>query len=169
MSSERGVAVVPFCGTITNWQMGLLRRKNIKAVARPPLKIKHLMCIMKDPLGLNAPGIYNTPCSCGQSGTTVVIRETEHKHHLCLRNVDKSAVALHGWNTGHTIKFEETVLLYRSSNWIERTIQESLEIQLCPYTMNKEDGLTMTINEIEHSRLQLRGSTVHSCLMKERN
>lgn len=68
---------------------------------------------VKDPLGINAPSVYNMPYLCGnsyieQAGRTVVIREAEHKHHLHFGTLDKSAVALRSWNMGHTIRFEET-------------------------------------------------------------
>lgn len=49
----RGVAVVPSCSTTTNRLTRLLKRQNVKVVAKPPLKIKHLIRPVKDSLGLN--------------------------------------------------------------------------------------------------------------------
>lgn len=73
---------------------------------------------VKDTLGLNILGVYNIPCLCGhlyigQTGRTVTIREIEHKRHLPLGNTEKSAIAQHGLNTGHMVKFEETALLHK--------------------------------------------------------
>lgn len=87
-----------------------------------PLKNKQLMRPVNNPFSLNAPGIYNISCSCGhsyigQTGWTVSIQKTEHRHHLYLWDLEKSVVVLHGWITGHTIKFEGSALLYRSLNW----------------------------------------------------
>lgn len=114
--STRGVVVVSFCGTVTNRLTRLLWRKNIRVIARSPLKIKQCMHILKDSLGLNAPGVYNIPYSWGhsyieQTVRTVVIREAEKKHYLPLGNIDKSAVVLHRWNIGHMINFKETTII----------------------------------------------------------
>lgn len=143
------MAVVLFCSSIMNQLARLLQRKNIKTVEQPSLKIKHLMRIVKDPVGSNVPGIYKTPCSCGltyieQTGRTVAIREKEHKHHLQLGNVELSMVTQQGWDKAHTIWFEEVTLLYKSSNWSERAIQESMEIRLTEGVMNKEDGVRLS-------------------------
>lgn len=63
----RGVAIVSFCNTITNCLTCLLQRRKIKMVLRPPLKMKHLMKSVQDPLGLHVPGVYKALCDCGVS------------------------------------------------------------------------------------------------------
>lgn len=135
--------MVPFCSTITNW---LLKRTDINTVSCPPLKIKHMMRSVKDLLGRNVPDIYKIPCSCslsyiGQTGGNVAISEKEHKRHLRLGIVDKSALV----DTGHIIWFAETVVLHKSSKWGERIIRESLEILLAYKVINKEDGLRLSM------------------------
>lgn len=91
------------------------------------------------------------------------IREAEHKCHLCLGNTDKSEIALYGLNMGHTIKFEETTLLHRSSNWREGAIYESLEIQLCARTMNKENGVALSEAWLPACVLMRSGISKCSC------
>lgn len=76
----KGVAVIPFCGSTSNRMTRILAHHNIKTVTRPFLKIKDLMRLVKDPLGLHVPGVYQIPCACGkvfvgQTGRTITIRE----------------------------------------------------------------------------------------------
>lgn len=59
-------------------------------------------------LELQDPGVYQIPFACGkvyvgQTGQTIVLREQKHKCHLRLGNIDKPAIAYHGWQTGHKI------------------------------------------------------------------
>lgn len=112
----------PCCGVVTNRITWVLQRKNIRTITRPIQRIRDLMGSVKDPVGLRVPGVHQVPCSCGtvyirQTGRMVAIREQECKRHLRLGNLDKSANAQHGWETGHEIMFGETRLLHRSSNW----------------------------------------------------
>lgn len=111
----------------------MLKHRNIKTVTQPPQKIKHLILSMKDPQGLEVPGIYWIPCSCrllyaGQTARMIAIREKKRKRHLRLGNTEKSVLTLHGWETGHSICFDRTTLLHRSSNWHETVVRESLEL-----------------------------------------
>lgn len=69
------------------------------------------------------------------------IRQKEHKRHLWLGNTELSAVAQHGWDTGHMIHFEETAILHKLSSWHERVNRESMEIYLTKGILNKEDGV----------------------------
>lgn len=89
----------------------------------------------KDPLGLQVPGAYQIACSCGkvyvgQTGKTASNRAQEHKCHLKLGNTVKSATAQHGWDTGHAILFENTMLLHKFSNWHEGITKELMEISV---------------------------------------
>lgn len=127
-----------------------MQRRNIRTISRPPLKIKHVRRLVKDLLGLNVPGIYKIPCSCGlsyilgQTGKTVAIRENEHQCHLRIGNMDKLALAQHGWDTRHTICLAETAVLYVSSIYRERVIRESMEIHLTDDILNKEDDMRLS-------------------------
>lgn len=101
-----GVTVmIPFCSTITNWLMRILKRKNIKVISRPP---QTFIAPDEGPLWSAHPwGLQYTMLlwrSCvGQTGRIVAIMEAEHKHHLCLGSTDKSTVTMHGWNTGNIL------------------------------------------------------------------
>lgn len=103
-------AVIPLCNTITNHLARLLQRQNIKRVLCPPLKVKHLLRPVQDPLRLQVPGVYSIPCECGvgyngQTRRSVAIRQKEHQRHFRLGNVEKSARASHGREKEYKICF----------------------------------------------------------------
>lgn len=86
---------------------------------------------------------YKTDISV-QTGRTFVVWKTEHKHHLRLGDRYKSTIALHRWNMGLTINFNKTTVLNASSNWKEKMVYESMEIQLHTGTINEEDGIAFS-------------------------
>lgn len=109
------------------------------------------MLLVTEPLGLQlVPGVYWIPCSCGkvyvgQTGRTVAVREQERTCHLKKINMDKSAIIQHGWDTRHEIRFENTRVLHRSSDWHERVIKESVEISFVKKsTLNQEEGVFLS-------------------------
>lgn len=73
-------------------------------------------------------------------GKNIYIRCQEHQRHLWLSNTEKSALAGHRWQTGHSICFAETEILHQSSAWCARLIREVMKIQSIREVLNKEDG-----------------------------
>lgn len=63
---------------------------------------------------------------------------------LMLGNSKKSALALHGLDSGHSIKFQDTEILYKSSSWGGGTIMDSLEISIRSLVINREDGVRIS-------------------------
>ena len=61
----------------------------------------------------------------GETGRPFKTRLKEHKGNVNYGHTDKSAVALHAYETGHPPKWEESKLVYISGNWYARTIVES--------------------------------------------
>lgn len=147
--------IIPYCGTLTNLLSRLLlHRRKIRTILCPSVKIKQILRPVKDILGLNVPGVYKIPCTCVlyytegkayplgmlRTSRSVSIRKKELECHLRLGNSEKSALAYHGWTTGHTIQFENTEVLYKSTLWNVRITRESLELTLMQGGINKEDG-----------------------------
>lgn len=102
------------------------------------------MGLVKDPLGLSVPGLYRIPCSCepsyiGQMGRNITMHLKEHQRHLRLGHVDKSALVHHGWTIGHSILFDYTKILGKSSSYDRRIVREAIEIRLVEEVINKED------------------------------
>jgi hypothetical protein len=86
-------------------------------------------------LGLNVLGVYRIPCECGkvyvgQTGRSIETRCKEHRRHICLDQPDKSAVAKHSINTGHCLDFSYTLVLDRTSSYMDRLVKEAIGIRL---------------------------------------
>jgi hypothetical protein len=127
----------------------VLAQHDIKSVGLPPRKISSFLRPVKDDLGLRTPGVYSTPCECGQvyigqTGRSVDTRLKELQRHIRLEHPDKSAVAEHSINLGHTIQLQNTTILSTKPRYMDRIIREGTEIELHPNNMNREEGFCLT-------------------------
>lgn len=96
----KGLVVISYYSTISNRLSCLLWCKGIKTVARPLVKIRHVLQPIQDSLGFRVPGIYKIPCACwtyyiGQMGQSVLVRQQEHQSYIRLGHTDRSALAEH--------------------------------------------------------------------------
>lgn len=57
----KGVAIFPFCGSVTNRITHIAQSQNIKTVTISYKKIKDLLNSVEDPLGLRVAGFYEIP------------------------------------------------------------------------------------------------------------
>jgi hypothetical protein len=101
----------------------VLTRFNIRTLGLPPGKFATFIWLVKDDFGFKTPSVYR------------LFRK--HHRHNTLYHPDKSAVAEHGINLGHRIRFQETRILATISRYMERIIREAIQIELLPDTMKR--------------------------------
>jgi hypothetical protein len=68
----------------------------------------------------------------------------EHQHNIRLIQLDKSALAEHGFNHNHKILVQEFEVLFTKSGYLDRLIMEAIEVNLHPNNINREDGLILS-------------------------
>jgi hypothetical protein len=142
-------ALLPYFHTTYNRLSRLLSRHNIKSVALPPKKISSFLCTVKDDMGLKTPGVYSVPCErglvyIGQMGRSIEIRIKEHQWNIRLLQLDKSALAEHGFNHNHKILLQDVQILSTKSGYLDRLIMEAIEVNLHPNNINREDELILS-------------------------
>ncbi|XP_018566090.1 uncharacterized protein LOC108907059 [Anoplophora glabripennis] len=90
----------------------LLKKRNINTVFSTVRQVAAAFPKTCNNDQLQGPGVYSIPCSCGkvyigQTGRHINMRLKEHKSHLKNNNWEKSAVAKHRADTGHTVDLSE--------------------------------------------------------------
>jgi hypothetical protein len=127
----------------------VLSKHNIKTVGLTPRKLSSLLRPIKDDLAPKMPGVYSILCECGkvyigQTGHSVETRVKEHHRHIRLYHPEKSAVAEHSISLGLRIQLQNTSILASKSRRMDRVIRETIEIELHPDNMNREDGFSLS-------------------------
>jgi hypothetical protein len=84
-------------------------------------------------------------CECGrvyigQTGHSVDIMLNEHRWHIQLEQLDKLVIAEHTIGQRHRIQFHNTSILAAEIRYLDRIVREAIEIELYPFSMNREGG-----------------------------
>ncbi|XP_018562807.1 uncharacterized protein LOC108904653 [Anoplophora glabripennis] len=97
------------------------------------------------------------------TGRHINTRLKEHKSHLKNNNWEKSAVAEHRADTGHTLNLSEVNMVVRGRRFWPRLYREALEIYRNPNNFNKDGGVDLrgiwkrVIRESNPQKRQQRG------------
>lgn len=99
---------------------------------------------------IEAGGIYKLRCRCneiyiGETGNRLDERLKQHKYSI--KTMDpNSGTANHSTECSQGIKWEESKIINRESNWGKRLIKESLYIQLNKPKINMKPGYKLAGN-----------------------
>ncbi|XP_071453466.1 uncharacterized protein [Hetaerina americana] len=121
-------ACLPYVSTVSGKISRILRRFNIATIHVTPAKIRHQLVNVRDPIGLKTPGVYQIPCECGEvyvgeTGRTIETRLKEHKRHLRLAQLEKSAIAKHSVGRDQAINWDGAKLLCRARGYWDRLVE----------------------------------------------
>ena len=109
--------------------------------------------------------IYGIPCSCGslyigQTKQYLGNRLNQHKNDCKANNFakrEKTALAMHHFDTGHNFNFDNAIVLERESNWYKRNISEMIHINWHKTVNMRSDtqGLSIIYSNILNKYKQL--------------
>lgn len=109
---------------------------------------------VKDKLGLKVAGIYRVTCECSkiyirQMGRTIETRCKVLMRHICLGQPEKSKVAEHRFNTGHSINFGSTFVLDKATGYVDNMIKGLLRSIFIPGTLTGKEASCLLVPGIQ--------------------
>ncbi|XP_018577806.2 uncharacterized protein LOC108916090 [Anoplophora glabripennis] len=146
---------LPYMKGCTDKTGCLLKKRNINTVFSTVRKVAAAFPKTCNNNQLQGPGVYSIPCSfgkvyIGQTGRHINTRLKEHKSHLKNNNWEKSAVAVHRADTGHTVDLSEANMvvrerrfwpqLYRASSF--RNLQKFTSVKATHWNVNNAYEVT---------------------------
>jgi len=97
---------------------------NIKTVHIPMKNTIKTIRSREDTLSTETPGVYCTPCDCGkvsvqQTGRNIETQCKKYMRHLCLGQLEASALAERVMDAGEFIKFNNTCRLGMATDYMD--------------------------------------------------
>ncbi|CAH8541549.1 unnamed protein product [Schistosoma rodhaini] len=155
--------VIPYRKGISEDIRRILNNQNIRVFFRTNNTLKSKLVRIKDPIHKEEQQncVYEIKCrDCnatyvGETSRQLNVRVKEHKQ--CLKHIpkssddvrkleNKSAIALHSLESGHTIDFDGTRILQKAFNsYKERQTAEALYIWANPNNINRRDGIQLAV------------------------
>jgi hypothetical protein len=139
----------PSSVTILNRISRVLAPTQHKPVGLHHKEISSFLRPVKDSLGFRTPRVYRISCECGkvytgQTGCSVDTRSKEHQRHIRLEHPDKSAIAEHCINSGHSMLFHDASIRATKTSYRDRIVREAIEIELHSNNMNRDVGFCVS-------------------------
>ena len=141
--------VIPFVAELSERVRRVCRDYNIRTAFKSASTLRTALIRVNDPIPIEKKSgvVYEVPCSCGKvyiaSKRTLETRMKEHRAAARLGQLEKSAVAEHAWQDGHTIDWSDVRILDEAPKNSVLLIKEALHIRLRPTEdkINRDLGL----------------------------
>lgn len=123
-----------------------------KPVYYPLPKLKQCLCLVKDPVGLNAPEIQSSLHLWGKkyvgwSGPTILEWLAEHLRYIRLNQPEKSGLATRCLKYKHQPMFHSTFIISRTDRFWNRVILGTIFISTEFLEVNREMGQDLSTFE----------------------
>ncbi|KAK3753752.1 hypothetical protein QZH41_005243 [Actinostola sp. cb2023] len=133
---RKGFALIPYVQGTTERIKRVLESHRIEVCVKPLTTLRQILSKPKDPLPKEKKTgvIYSIPCGecetfyIGETGRSLATRQKEHQSYVRLNKTDKSALAEHAHNTGHSISWINTKILDVETRWHQRKWSEACHI-----------------------------------------
>ena len=129
--------VILYVAELSEQVRRVCRDYNIRTAFKSASTLRTTLVRVKDPIPIEKKSgvVYEVPCSCGKVyiGETKRFLKTRMKEHRAaarLGQLEKSAVAEHAWQDGHTIDWSDVRILDETPKNSVLLIKEALHIRL---------------------------------------
>ena len=148
--SHRATVVIPYVAELSERVRRVCKDYNIRTAFKSASTLRTALVRVKDPIPMEKKSgvVYEVPCSCGkvyigETKRTLETRMKEHRAAARLGQLEKSAVAEHAWQDGHTIDWSDVRILDEAPRNSVLLIKEALHIRLRPpeEKINRDLGL----------------------------
>ena len=143
-------ATIPYIQGLSENIRRLLRDYNIRTAFKSSWTLGRLLTKVKDPVPPEERTgvVYKIGCICGdvyigETSRSMSTRIKEHKAACRLGKFERSAVAEHAWQDGHSIEWDNAEILDTATGFISRRTKEALHIKLRTTPtcrMNRDEG-----------------------------
>ncbi|XP_068719627.1 uncharacterized protein [Montipora capricornis] len=146
--SGRGYSTIPYVSGTSEPIKRVLENHGIKVAFKPYQTMSQMFPKPKDQIDKEETRgpVYDIPCAdCsksygGETQRKFSTRKGKPQKAVARRQSKKSALAHHVTNTNHDIAWDEATILRSNSNWHQRKILDTWEINCARDPLNRDDG-----------------------------
>lgn len=149
---SKGFVILPYIQNVSEKISRILTSYKIKTCMKPHQTLRNVLSRPKDPVEKKHQTgvVYSIPClDCdvkyvGETKRSLKTREKEHMAALRLHHPQKSALAEHALNTGHSIDWTNISIIHKETRWHQRKWLEAIEIAKHQNVLfNRDSGRTL--------------------------
>lgn len=148
-SNPTATVTIPYVRGTSEAIRRVLAPLDIRTQFHPTTTLRRLLVHVKDPVPMEMTTgvVYQIGCQdcaatyVGQTGRSLSTRIKEHKSALTNAHPDRSAVAEHAMDTGHSIDWKNTQVKAVMPYFWQRCTLETWHMRSQPHPLNREEGI----------------------------